>query len=102
MDGAGTHLHDEQRVEPPQRHGIRMEQIGGEQTAGLGLDEGSPLSARRLAAWRGTETGSTQHPTDGGGADFVPEAGQFAVHASEAPSGVLGAEPDDQVADLLR
>ncbi|MDW6057365.1 hypothetical protein SAZ11_03905 [Streptomyces sp. FXJ1.4098] len=88
MDGAGAHLHDEQRVELLQADGVDMEEIGGEQAVGLGFEEGGPLAARRLAARGGTETGGTQYPPDGGGADFVPEAAQFAVHAAEPPSGV--------------
>jgi hypothetical protein len=101
VDGAGGHLHDEQCVEALQADGVDMEEIGGEPGVGLGLEEGSPLTARRLAARRGTETGGTQHPPHGGGADFEPEAAQFTVHAPESPSGVLSAETDDQVADLL-
>lgn len=38
-----------------------MEQIGGEQAAGLGLEEGGPLAARRLTALHGAKAGSTQH-----------------------------------------
>ncbi|MES4909381.1 MULTISPECIES: hypothetical protein [unclassified Streptomyces] len=64
-----------------------MEEIGGEQAAGLGFEKGSPLTARRLAARRGTEISGTQHTSDGGGADFVPEAAQFAVYASRIPIG---------------
>ncbi|MEV8064349.1 MULTISPECIES: hypothetical protein [Streptomyces] len=78
-----------------------MEEIGGEQAAGLGFEERRPLTARWLATRRGTETGGT-HTSGGGGADLVPDAARFAVYASESPSGILGAEPDDQVADFLR
>jgi hypothetical protein len=102
VDGAGAYLYDEQRVEALQADGVEMEEIGGEQAAGLGLEKVGPLAVRRLAARRGAETGGTQPPPDGGGADFVPEAAQFTVYAPESPSGVLDAEPGDQVADLLR
>ncbi|WP_262705911.1 MULTISPECIES: hypothetical protein [Streptomyces] len=60
-----------------------MEEIGGEQAAGLGFEERRPLTVCRLA---GTEAGGAQHTPDGGGADLVPDAAQFAVYASEAPS----------------
>ncbi|MDX3233554.1 hypothetical protein [Streptomyces sp. ME19-01-6] len=53
VDGAGTHLHDEQRVEPLQADGVDMEEIGGKQAAGLGFEEGSSLTARRLVARAG-------------------------------------------------
>ncbi|MFE2733904.1 hypothetical protein [Streptomyces sp. NPDC059349] len=102
MDSAGAYLHDEQCVELLQADGVDVKQVGGEQAAGLGFEEGGQLAARWLAAWRGAETGSTQRPPDGGGADLVGEAAQFAVHAPEAPLMVLGAEPDDQVANLFR
>jgi hypothetical protein len=48
VHGAGAHLHDEQCVEPLQCHGADVEQIRGEQAAGLGLDEPAPWFFR----WR--------------------------------------------------
>ena len=35
------------------------------------------------------------------GLGLVPETAEFAVDTPEAPSPVLGAEPDDQVAQLV-
>jgi hypothetical protein len=59
---------------------------------------------RRTSAGGAARGRDRQHadPSDGSGADLVPEAAQFAVHAPEAPSRVLGVEPDEEVADLLR
>jgi hypothetical protein len=45
--------------------------------------------------------GRAQDAADGGRADLVAEASKFAVDAPEPPSRVLGAEPDDEVPDLL-
>ncbi|WP_243980996.1 hypothetical protein [Streptomyces sp. NEAU-YJ-81] len=61
-------------MEPLQADGVDIEEIGGKQAADLGFEERRPLTVRRLATRRGTETGGAQHPTDGGGADLAPEA----------------------------
>lgn len=73
-------------------------EIGGEQAVGLGLEEGGPFAAHGLPArgWAGARC--VQDPVDAGRTDSVPQATEFAVDAPEAPSWVLGAEPDDQVA----
>ena len=45
---------------------------------------------------RGVDAGGVQDGPDGGGADLVAEAGEFAVDASVSPGGVLGGQADDQ------
>jgi hypothetical protein len=42
-----------------------------------------------------------QYFVHGGCRHVVPEPARFAVHTSMAPRPVLGAEPDDQVSQLL-
>ena len=91
VDGAGVYFHDEQGVQALQSDRVDVEQVGGEQAVGLGLEEGGPFAACRVAAWCGAEAGSAQDTADGCWADLVSEAAQFAVHATGAPAGVVGA-----------
>jgi hypothetical protein len=48
------------------------------------------------------DAGAVQDGPDGGGADLVAEAGEFAVDASISPGGVLGGHADDQGAQAGR
>jgi hypothetical protein len=50
--------------------------------------------------WR-LDTDARENPADGGGADLVSEAAQFAVYAAESPAGVLGAQLGDEVAQFI-
>jgi hypothetical protein len=76
---AGGVLDDEERVEPVQVDGVEVEQIAREDRVRLGLEElgpgwsGSPR--------RGIDAGGVQDGPDGGGADPVAQAGEFAVDA---------------------
>ena len=45
---------------------------------------------------RGVDAGGVQDSPDGGGADLVAEAGEFAVDASVSPGRVLGGQAHDQ------
>ncbi|WP_329054799.1 hypothetical protein OG873_36240 [Streptomyces violaceus] len=101
VHSAGTHLHDEQDVQPLQADGVDVEEVGGEQTARLGLEEHGPLAAHQSLARSRAQACGTKDTTDGRRADPVPEAPQFSVDAPETPSGLLGAEPDGQVAQLF-
>ena len=93
---AGGVLDDEEAIQPVQRDGVEVEQVAGEDSARLGSQElwprGSAPTRRRVDA------GAVQDLPDGGGADLVAEADEFAVDASVAPSGVLGGQADDQSA----
>ena len=52
-------------------------------------------------AWAWACTNSVQDGPDGGGADLVAEASEFAVDASVALGGVLGGQADDEEAGAL-
>jgi hypothetical protein len=60
VDGAGADLHDEQRVQPLQADGVDVEEIGGEQAVGLGLEEGGPFAARWMPARGWAEAGGAE------------------------------------------
>ena len=94
VHAAGGVLDDEERVEPVQGDGVEVEQVAGEDGVRLGLQELGP-------GWSGSprrrvDSGGVQDGPDGGGADLVAEAGEFAVDASISPGGVLGGQADDQ------
>ncbi|MGW0771717.1 hypothetical protein [Streptomyces sp. NPDC002676] len=97
VHGAGAYLHDEQGVQPLQADGVHVEEVGGEQAVGLGLEEGGPFAAHGMLARGWAEAGGAQDPADAGRTDPVPQATEFAVDAPEAPSWDFGAELDDQV-----
>jgi hypothetical protein len=59
---------------------------------GLGLEEFGPGGSGSAGGW--VEAGVVQDLPDGGGADFVAEAGEFAVDSSVAPGQILGGQAD--------
>lgn len=102
-----THLssarapHDEQGLQPPQPEGVDVKEVGSEETVGSGFEERGPLCVDRPPASRGAESGGAQDTADGGCADRVTEAVDLAVHAAEAPQRIVGADPDDQIAEFF-
>lgn len=97
----GENALGEQGVQPLQADGVDVKEVGGQETAGLRLEELGPFFARGLSAPPGRLACGAQDTADGGWADGVAEAAELAVHAAEAPAWVLGVEPDDQVAELV-
>ena len=61
-----------------------------------GLEGTRPRGA--VASGGGIDACAVQDCPDGGGADLVAEAGEFAVDAAVAPGGVLGGQAEDQCA----
>jgi hypothetical protein len=94
VDAAGGVLDDEERVEPVQGDGVEVEQVAGEHPVGLSSEELGPGGSG--SAGRRVDASVVQDLPDGGGADLVAEAGEFAVDASVAPGGVLSCQPDDK------
>ncbi|WP_236076527.1 hypothetical protein [Streptomyces coffeae] len=101
VHGAGADLHDEQGVQAVQGEGVDVEQVGGEEAVGLGLQERCPLTACGVTAWGRSESSAAQD-ADGGRADLVPEAAELTVDAPESPPRFFGSEPRDQLAQFLR
>ena len=91
---AGGVLDDEERVQPVQGDGVEVEQVAGEDRVRLGPQELGPRWSG--SPRRGVDAGAVQDRPDGGGADLVAEAGEFAVDASVSPGGVLGGQAEDQ------
>ena len=97
VDAAGGVLDDEERVEPVQGDGVEVKQVAGQDPVRLGSQELGPRGSG--SAGRGIDAGAVQDLPDGGGADLVAEAGEFAVDASVAPGGVLGGQADGEGAE---
>src|SRR3954470_20045238 len=87
-------LDDEEPGQPVQGDGVEVEQVAGEDRVGLGPQELGPGWSG--SPGRGVDAGVVQDGPDGGGADLVAEADEFAVEASVSPGGVFGGQTDDQ------
>ena len=90
-------LDDEERVQPVLGDRVDVEQVAGEDRLGLRSEELRP--GRSGPPRRGVDAGGVQDLPDGGGADLVAEAGEFAVDASVPPVGILGGQADDEGAE---
>ncbi len=89
VGAAGRVCHDEQHRQPLQQQGVDAEEVGGENAAGLHLQELPP--AGPVAARRRIHTGPLKYRPHRAGPDLVAQPGQFAVDASIPPAGVLAA-----------
>jgi hypothetical protein len=87
-------LNDEERVKPVQRDRVEVEQVAGKDRMCLRPQKLPPR--RSGPPRRRVDAGGVQDRPDGGGADLVAEAGEFAVDASVSPVGVLGGQAHDQ------
>ena len=101
VHAARLDLQHEQHVEPPQRHGVDVEEVDREHPGGLGAQELPP--AQVVAAGRRRRyPGPLEDPADGRRADPVAQFEQLALHAPVAPGRVVPGEPFDQGRDLVR
>jgi hypothetical protein len=64
VNGAGADLHDEQGVETLQCDGVHVEEVCGEEAAGLGFEERRPLASGRVVSRCGSAAGLTQDAAD--------------------------------------
>jgi hypothetical protein len=79
-------LDDDQGIEPPEQHGVHMDEVGRENALGLGGQELLPGRAR--AARRGIDPGGMQDLPDRRGSDRVAEPDEFAVHPPVPQAGL--------------
>ena len=94
---AGAVLDHDQRVDAPQQHGVHVDEIGGDNAAGLRDQE--LLPGRASAAGRGADPGVVQDLPDRGGGDRVAEPDEFALHPPVPPCGVFRRDADHELAD---
>ena len=98
VDLPGVEFNEEQHVEPPEKHSVNGEEVGGQDGSGLGTDEVPPREGVPAACW--IESRLMQHPPDGGGRDGDAEPGQLALDAQVAPPRVLARQAQDEGPDL--
>ena len=77
--------------------GVEVEQVAGEYRVRLGPQELGPRWPGSARRW--VDAGAVQDVPDGGGADLVAEAGEFAVDAAVSPGRILGGQTHDQGAE---
>ena len=94
---AGAVLDHDQRVDAPQQHGVHVDEVDGDDAAGLRGQE--LLPGRAGAAGRGIDPGIMQDLPDRGGGDRVAEPDQLALHPPVPPRGVLRRDADHELAD---
>ena len=94
---AGGVLDHDQRVDATEQHGVHVDEVGGEEAAGLRGQELPP--GRAGTAWRGIDPGIVQDLPHRGGCDRVAEPDQLALHPPMAPCGVLRRDADHELAD---
>jgi hypothetical protein len=97
VDAAGGVLDDEERVQPTEGDGVDMKQVAGQDPERVGSKELGPRGA--VASGEGSIPALCKICPDGGGADLVAEAGEFAVDASISPGGILGRQSEGETAE---
>ena len=91
MGAAGAVLDDDQGIDATEQHGIHMDEVDGEDAAGLRGQELLPRWAR--AAGCGVDPSGMQDLPHCGAGDRVAEFDEFALHATVPHVGLLVAMP---------
>jgi len=100
VNPASAVLDHDQRVDAPRQHGVHVDEVDGDDAAGLGGQK--LLPGRAGAARRGIDPGVMQDLSHRGGRDWVAEPDQFALHPPVPPCGVLRRHADYELADRSR
>jgi hypothetical protein len=83
---AGAVLDEHQAVQPGQQHSIDVQEVDGQDPAGLRVQELPP--GRSVPSRRGVDARGAQDHIDSGGRDRDAQLGQLAVNAPVAPERV--------------
>ena len=97
---AGAVLDDDQGINTAEQHGVHVDEVDGEDAAGLRGKE--LLPGRAGAAGRGIDPGVVQDLPHRGGGDRVAEPDQLALHPPVPPRGILRRHADHELADRGR
>ena len=93
-------LDHDQRVDEPQQHRVHVDEVDGDDAAGLRGEE--LLPGRAGTARRGIDPGIMQDLPDRGGRDRVAEPDQLSLHPPVPPRGVLRRDADHELLDRGR
>jgi hypothetical protein len=97
VDAAGAVFDEDQGVQALERDGVEVQEVGGEDAVGLGLQELAPGRAGALRG--GVDAGCVEDFPDCGRGDRVAEAGEFALDAAAAAAAVLPGQAQDDLLD---
>ncbi len=97
MSTAGAVLDDDQRVEPAEQHRVHVDEVDGEDAAGLGCQELPP--GRASPAGCRTDPGIMQDLPHRGRRDRVAGLDELALHAPVPPGGIVRGDADHKLAD---
>ncbi len=97
MHPAGAVLDEHEDVQSLQQHGVHVEEVDGEDSGGLGVQELPP--GRTRAAWRRIDARIAQDLPDGGLRNRHAEFGYLAVDPAVPPQLILLRQPDDDAGD---
>jgi len=95
VHSSGGDLHHDQHVEPANRDGVNVEEVGREQPGRLRSQERPPVGVG--ITWRRTDPSGGGDPPDRAGADPVAQPDQFALDAAVPPPGILAGQAEDKV-----
>jgi hypothetical protein len=77
----------------------RVKKVGGQQSGGLGAQEGPPAAI--CSPWCGAEVGGGQDSPDGARAQAVSQPDEFALDAPVTPGWILLGQTHHDIADLV-
>ncbi len=97
---AAADLQEDKHVESPKQHRVDGEEVAGKNCSGVGGEKLGP--SRTIAARCRRQAMTAQDAADGSGRDLVAELEEFALNATIAPTWVLAAQTQNQVAQLIR
>jgi hypothetical protein len=100
VEVAGFYFEGDQHVEPPQCHGVDVEEVDSEGGGRLNVQELPPTRVAAAGRRRGYP-GPFEDPADRRGGDPVTELAQLTLEALVAPRGVVSGQPFDEQDDFF-
>ena len=98
VGAAGAVLDDNQRVDAAEEDGVHVDEVDGDDAAGLGGEE---LLPGRSTARSWSRTVASKDPADRARRDADPKPAKLALNANTSPAAVLPAEADDELDELI-
>src|SRR6266700_2242351 len=99
-NAAAADLQEDEHVESPKQHRVDSEEVAGKDRSGVSGEKLRPGQTIAARCWRNAMT--AQDAADGGRRDPVAELEELALDAAIAPTWVLAAQTQNQVAQLIR
>jgi hypothetical protein len=97
MHPAGAMFDEHQDMQPPEVHGVHVQEVDCDDPGGLGVQEPPPARARAPRRW--IDAGRMQDLPHGGGRDCHAELCEFAVDPAVSPQRILLRKADGKAGD---